>query len=403
METDFHLAIIGAGPAGALTAQALASVRPDLRVVLLDGEITPRHRPCGEYLAPGGLAVLERAGLADVVRATDAFRLNSVALHGPGGCANTPFVPVLGLIPPCDHGLGVRRERFDRVLQDQAARVVELRRGWQVRNLARTTNGWEVHALTTDGLRTLTCRLVLGADGRSSLVRHQCHLDQPTARRRCALVCRAHGISHGNRVEMHMGPLGQIGLCPLGDDEVNLNLLLAPASHGLLRQLPRTTLMRVALAATPTLAERCRHAQLGSVLATPSLPQRSRSVIADGACLVGDAAGFCDPFTGEGMSLALRGAEVLAQVLTTLDYGQMPAQARLTAWAYGHDRLIGRRQRVGEMLQGLLGRRRIAEALATVCAHVPLVARLVVADAAGFAGRSSIYQKGHDLRRLSSA
>lgn len=384
MQTEIHLAIIGAGPAGAVTAQVLATARPDLGIVLLDAETQPRHRPCGEYLAPGGLAVLERIGLDAAVRATGACRLAGVALCGPGGRADTLFAPVLGLSPPCDHGLGVRRERFDRALQDQAAVVTDLRRGWRVRELARTPTGWRLEATTPDGPRQLDCRMIVGADGRGSLVRHRCNLDRPTARQRCALVCRAHGIPHSDRVEMHLGPLGQIGLCPLGAGEVNLNLLLAPASHGLLKRMPRAELLRAALAATPTLAARCRGGSFGAVMATPSLPQRSTAVVADGLCLVGDAAGFCDPFTGEGMSLALRGAEALALVLAGLTYEQLPSAGQLAAWTASYHRLIGRRQRIGEALQELLGRRRIAEAVAMILARVPLLGRMAVADAAGF-------------------
>lgn len=366
----YDIAIVGAGPAGALCAWRLGSGR---RIVLLDAEAAPRHRPCGEYLAPGGLGVLGRTGLLDAVLATGAKRLAGVSLRGPHGGHPQAFQPVLGLAPPVAFGLGVRRERLDRALQDMAATRAELRRGRRVLGLDRDAEGWRLR-LADGGM--LQAGLVIGADGRGSLVRRACGLDRRPVRQRFALMARAHGTPHGEAAEMHLGPLGQIGLCPLGEGEVNLNLLLAPSSSGLLRLMPRERLLRAALAATPSLAGRLAGMRLGPVMATGSLPQGCRAIAADGVALVGDAAGFCDPFTGEGMSLALTGAELLSEAIA--------AGRGLAGYAGDFARAIGRRRRIGELLQGLLGRRRLAEGIATGIAAVPLLNRLLMADAAGY-------------------
>ena len=372
--------VVGAGPAGALSATLLARARPDLRILLLDAEPTPRHRPCGEYLSPGGCGVLTRAGLAAAVLATGARPLHGAVISGPRGGADVRYAPVAGFAPTQNHGLGVRRERFDRALQDAAAAHCELRRNSPLSRMERIADGWRLHV----GTETLTGSLLIAADGRRSLIRRHAGLDLPAARRRFALACRAHGVKHRDRVEMHLGPLGQIGLAPLGDGEVNLNLLLAAPSVTLLRRRPPAELLRLALAATPTLAARCRHAVLGPVLATGSLPQRSRAVVADGLCLVGDAAGFCDPFTGEGMSLALRGAEALAVALASVDIARSPTASALAGYARAHAQGIGRRQRMGEALQGVIARRAVSEAVAGLLGRVHLLARLAIADAAGY-------------------
>ncbi|HAT10530.1 MAG TPA: hypothetical protein DCS97_08040, partial [Planctomycetes bacterium] len=237
------IAIVGAGPAGALCAWLLAGAAPDRRIVLLDAEASPRHRPCGEYLSPGGLGVLDRAGLLETVCATGAKRLSGLALRGPHGGHAVPYQPILGLAPPVPFGLGVRRERLDLALQEAAATRCRLVREARVSSLQREGDGWELR--TTQGHRH-HARLVIGADGRGSLVRRACGLDRRPSRMRFALVARAHGVDHGEVGEMHLGPLGQVGLCPLGDGEVNLNLLLAPASGGLLRRMPRDRLLRAA-------------------------------------------------------------------------------------------------------------------------------------------------------------
>jgi flavin-dependent dehydrogenase len=369
----YDIAIVGAGPAGALCAWLLAGGAPGQRIVLLDAESLPRHRPCGEYLSPGGLGVLARAGLLERVCATGAKRLTGLTLRGPHGGHALPYRPILGLAPPVPFGLGVRRERFDLALQEAAATRCHLLRRARVCNLQRADDGWEVR--TREG-HALHARLIIGADGRGSMVRRSCGLDRRPSRLRFALVARAQGVDHGESGEMHLGPLGQVGLCPLGDGEVNINLLLAPASGAILRHMPRDRLLRAALAATPGLAARTRHAVFGPVMATGSLPQGCRSIAADGVALVGDAGGFCDPFTGEGMSLAMRGAELLA--------GAIGAGRGLAGYADDFARSIGRRRRIGELLQGLIRRRRLAEAIAAGVDALPLLNRLLVADAAGY-------------------
>jgi menaquinone-9 beta-reductase len=366
------IAIIGAGLAGSVAACLIGAGQPGRRIILCDADLEPRHKPCGEYLSPGGVAVLERAGLLPEVLATGAQPLSAVAMRTASGGTRVPFAPVLLWSPQAGNGLGVRRERLDRSLQLAAARHAGLRTGIRLLSARREGGLWQ---LSFDDGSHLQADTLVGADGRGSTVRRLCGLDRKPVRRRFALVARAHGVAHGDSVEMHLGPLGQIGLCPLGNGEVNLNLLIAPDSACLLQRMPRDRLLRAAMAATPSLGWRTTRAMLGPVLATGSLPQGCRAVTGEGLALIGDAAGFCDPFTGEGMSLALAEAEMLATAL---------AGDGLPAYAGAFQRLVGRRRSIGEALQGLLARRRISEVLVTLLGRLPIAARLLVADAAGY-------------------
>ncbi len=183
---------------------------------------------------------------------------------------------------------------------------------------------------------------------------------------------------------MHIGPFGQIGLCPLSDGEVNINLLLAPNTVSLLKQLSPCTLLRMALTTTPSLRSRISDVQLGPVLATGTLPHASRSVIADGVCLVGDAAGFCDPFSGEGMTLALCGAEIIAATLPPIHNNQTFPAASLQPYAQQFNQHIGRRHRLGRLLQYIVDRRRLSDFTSKFLRHQPLLAHALVADAAAY-------------------
>lgn len=242
------------------------------------------------------------------------------------------------------------------------------------------------------GTYRIDTALVIGADGRGSAVRHRTGLDRPSCFRRYALVARACGIAHRDRVEIHLGALGQVGLCPLGDGEVNLNVLLAPQSAVLLRTIKRDVLLRLALAVTPSLAARCRRVVLSQVMASGSLPQRATAVIDDGVCLVGDAAGFCDPFTGEGMTIAARGAGLLADAICPLNFDRMPTADDLAPYARAHQSTIGHRRSMGEALQGVLARRRATEGLAALIGRIPMLGRLLVAEAAGFTSQPECRQ-----------
>lgn len=368
----WNIAIVGGGPAGAVTAWILAGIAPRLDIVVIDAEPEPRHRPCGEYLSPAGVGVLQRCGLAEAVAATVPHPVDRVAMLASGSSARSSFAPIGAWRPPAAHGWGVRRERFDRALQEAAASRCRLIRGRRILGLEREEGGWR---LRLDDGQAMRAALVVGADGRGSVVRRAAGLHRATDRRRFALVARARGIATGATVEMHLGPLGQIGICPLGDGEANLNLLLAPASAGLLRWLPREALMRAALLSTPTVRDRIRGLRMGRVMATGSLPQACTTPVALGLALVGDAAGFCDPFTGEGMSLALRQAEVLGPAL---------AHGDLRSYAAFHAGAVARRRRIGSGLQFLLDRRRACTAALSGLARLPWLNRILVADAAGF-------------------
>jgi 2-polyprenyl-6-methoxyphenol hydroxylase-like FAD-dependent oxidoreductase len=379
------IVIVGAGPAGAMTALLLAQRRPDLAILLLDAAPTVQQKPCGEFLSPDGIRVLAEAGIEREVMATGAHPLAGLSLMGPRGAVESDFLPVFGKHPFRPYGIGVRRERFDAVLQSAAGRLVSLRCGTRVVGMERDQAGWRLRLRTGNQDETLSTPLVVGADGRLSLVRRLAGLDRPSLRKRFAVVCRAQGIAHGAHGEMHLGSMGQMGVAPLGGGEVNLNLLLSGRSRCLLRHRTPDELIRAALRSTPSLRERSAGARIGHVLTTGSLPQSSSAVAADGVALVGDAAGFCDPFTGEGICFALQGAEALAQNLAELPPSTSIPASALAPYAHAYRRRFGWRRSFGEQVQWLLKRRGLSERLVAGLGRSQALSRALVAMSGGYA------------------
>ena len=311
--------VVGAGPAGTSTAISLAWRGRD--VLLLDRAHFPRAKPCAEYLSPQASRVLHDLGVLETVERSGAAQLSGMAIRAPDGTC------MLGEFAGCavagfrDRGLSVRREVLDTILVERAraagARVIEGARVTDVlRDAAGTVCGVQfsrgsVHA-------TARARLVVGADGLRSIVARRLGL----ARRarwphRIALVTHYESVAEiGACGEMHVERDGYVGVADVGGG-VTTVALVVPAARG--REIGGSDMRRAAfleqwLAARPQLAQRFAQARrVSPVRATGPFAARATRSWAPGVALVGDAADFFDPFTGEGIYAGLRGGELVAR------------------------------------------------------------------------------------------
>ena len=316
---DAQVIVVGGGPVGSVLAMLLG--RSGTRTLILEQASFPRDKPCGEGLMPGGVAILERLGL-------DLAREGFPALAGisyrtlDGGSAFGAFRSRPGLP---DRGFGVRRLRFDTLLAESAAATpnVELRTGCAVRTLERTGDGFRLE--TTQGW--LTAGQLVGADGLRSTTRALLGWSKPPALpHRHALV--GHLTAPGHRVRevvVTLLPAKEVYVAPSGPDEL-LAVVMGPL--GSLRAPGASVLdsyRGTVAAAHPELAG----AECGSIKGAGPFRVSSRTVAARGAFLVGDAAGFIDPITGDAMSAGFRAAAFLAGLLA----GAVPsAEARYRRW-----------------------------------------------------------------------
>ena len=375
--------IVGAGPAGAATAILLAE--QGLSVVLLDRARFPRAKICGEYLSPEGSRILDRLRVLGTVEARGARPLRGMRILAPDGTVLVGDYPAGGYRP---HALAVRRHALDLALVERArAAGVSVREGVRVVDLLR--EGRRVAGVVAEpagpgaratGAERLPARLVVAADGRASVVVQRLGLRRPHRwLRRLALVADVEGAGGDpERGEIVLAPPAYSILNPVAAGVGNLSLVI-PVEEGRRRKADLAGYFDGVTRALPGFRDRLRDARrVGPVRALGPLAYRVVPPRDDGVVLVGDAAGFLDPFTGEGIYAALRSAELAAEI-----GGRAIRSGDVSAVALGpaHARLgaeFAAKTRVTLILQRVIARRALSVAAARLLATRPAhLARLM--------------------------
>ncbi|MGQ0609365.1 MAG: NAD(P)/FAD-dependent oxidoreductase [Chloroflexota bacterium] len=303
--------VAGAGPAGSALAAALARAGASVRLVEADAH--PRPKACAEYASPRIVEELTRIGFADGW--TDAaVPLRGMDLHAGGRSMPIRYADANG----AREAWGLDRRTFDARLAAHAAgsgallrertRLTEL---VHERGLLR---GARLHDLRSGRDETVRARWIVGADGARSSVSRLLEVDRPVRfPRRLGLVAHYAGVqgltAHG---EMHVGPGYYVGLAPTPGGELNVGMAL-PMGDGV---GPARERFDAAIAGVPAVARRLKESEpLTPIRGAAPIGHRVSSPAGDGWLLVGDAAGFVDPFTGEGIHRALRSARAAATAI----------------------------------------------------------------------------------------
>lgn len=316
MQRDADVVVVGGGPAGATTAWSLA--REGIDVLLLDRARFPRQKPCAEYLSPAASRILDAMGALRAVESAGAAQLSGMRIRAPNGVTfEGRFAAAHGYPGFRDCGLALPRFELDPLLLECARHAgARVHDGWHVTGLVRDGAGRVCGVTGTDAtersMRVTAC-VVVGADGLRSVVARRLGVAHCARMpRRIAFVAHYRDVGGiGESGEMHVEADGYVGLAHVGFGRTNVALVV-PARLARSASGDAEGFLTRWLMGHPHLAERFSAAtRLTAVQVTGPFASHARSAAAPGAALVGDAADFFDPFTGEGIYAAMRGGELL--------------------------------------------------------------------------------------------
>jgi flavin-dependent dehydrogenase len=331
---DFDVIVIGARCAGAPTAMLLA--RTGCRVLLVDRATFPSDTLSTHVIHPQGVAQLARWGLLDRIALsgcppihTYAFNFGPLAIAGSPGTAAAP-------VAYCP-----RRTVLDKILVDAAVEAgVELREGFAVDELLVSDDrvtGIRGHQKRGSPV-TVTAPLVIGADGRQSVVAKavsaEVYYERPTLQG--GYYAYWSGLPMDGRFETHIG-----NRCGFGAAATNDGLTMVVGGWPLTQyEINRHDHERSYLSLfdqAPAFRERIQAARLESKVFGGTTPNFFRKPFGPGWALVGDAGYIKDPITAQGIVNAFRDAELLTAAIKTWRSGSQSYEAAMTGYQSARD------------------------------------------------------------------
>ena len=372
--SHLEVLIVGAGPAGSVAAVVLA--RAGVRVRLVDRARFPRPKLCGDTLNPGALAMLDRLRVSSGIRAR-GLPVTGMVVTGPGGAR------IVGNYDPGISGVAITRQDLDMLLLEEAVRAgAEFEPSVVVRGPLMAADGARVMGVRVAASaqqHDVRARIVIGADGRHSRLAFNLGLaryaEQP---RRWAFGAYYAGVqdttSHG---EMHIREDGYVGVAPVPDGLTNVCVVRELGSVVRAQRVEVDSVIERAIASDPLLRERCARARrVTPVTVLGPLAVESIAAGMPGLLLAGDAAGFIDPMTGDGLRFAIRGGQLAAAAaLRELETGY--SMHRELCSRRRHE--FGAKWRINRALRALVASPRGVGIAAAISSHWQAPVRALIA------------------------
>ena len=383
--------VVGAGPAGATTALRLA--RAGLDVMLVDRAAFPRAKACGDCISPQANLLLEELGVLSQVRQLAHAELEGWRIFAHEGSHFGESFRDCTTDPRLHTGLAVQRRWLDDALvtaaRDAGVRVQEHVQLRELHFKSDRVTGITIRSAASE--QRIEARFVVGADGLRSIVRRRLRLNGRAPRlRKVALTAHvpnsARLDSYG---EMHLADGRCLGIAPVGDS-INLTLVVDALRFGPTLKGKPARAFAQHLEAFPAARDRILAHTLenAELLAAGPFDWPTRGVVRDGAALVGDAAGYYDPFTGQGIFQALHGAKLLAAAVAT-SLSQRSDQA-LIAYERQMRRSMRATRAVQQLIEFVCARRALAVSSIRTLQRTPRAARQLLAITGDMAPPTSL-------------
>ena len=361
--------VVGAGPAGAVAARQLA-----LRghsTLLVERARLPRWKACGCCLNHAALETLDRIGLRAPIESLAQSRLRRWRLATPYGHSECAMPT----------GLALSRASFDAALVSEAlAAGSEYLDATTASVSHKIAEGWRVRLQTGNGRADVVASVLVAADGLKSpllskLGTFESEVQANSWIGAAATVHRGEGVFADlspDTVYMTCGRDGYVGMVVLESDQIEIAAAVNPHALGRWGTVQALITEIVTEADGP-----CRDALAGiGFRGTPRLSRRRRRIAAERLFLIGDACGYTEPFTGEGMAWALTSGllvgPLVAQAVRRWDPSLIPQ------WHSLYHQRIRKRQRLGRLLTRSLRYRSCTKIMTAVLNQQPRLAASVM-------------------------
>lgn len=387
----FDVLVVGGGPAG--MAAGISFGRAGLRTLVCERGSLPADKPCGEGVMPAGLESLERLGVSAYLDPDHTHPFSGIHYLSPSGAgASARFAE--------GPGQGIRRTELSRAFWERARKIdgLEVRPRMPVTLGARGTNGVEAWL----GGRKVTARLIVGADGLRSEVRRWAGLQGVSHRkRRFAVQQHFRCEPWSDNVEVHWAGDAEAYVTPCGREEVGVAVLWAAEEK---KSGGGRRLMESMLSRFPRLSASLQGAEPSAAArAIGPMHQVARSPIGDGVALVGDASGYLDAITGEGISLALAKVEALYDSIGTwmLSNDSLPTARELQRYSRRISGMVRQHRRITRLVLLLSRNPRLAERAVKGLGRQPQLFRWLLSANMGAVSAASIPKL--EMMRLATA
>ena len=337
MIPHYDAVVIGAGPAGSSAAIVLAQA--GRRVLLIEKDRFPRNKVCGEFLSADALPLFERLGVGLEIEACapEVIRGGSLQLRGGRSVAFRLAEPALGL----------SRYRLDHLLALHAQRSgARLEVGSRVLSVSPANGGFRIGAAQHGEEQEARASAVVGAWGRWDSLDRELARSFLGGRRRYFGWSRdyEHEDELAGEVRLYAFRGGYCGLSRVERGSVNLAGVVSEPRH---RRLGGSWEAVVAHARRDNSVLDADLSRLSpgpvGFLGTGPVFFTRKPPVERGMLMAGDAAGFLDPFSGQGQTAALASGILAGETIERALAGRIPLEALPRDYAREWKRRFGRR------------------------------------------------------------
>jgi len=312
---SYDIVVIGGGPAGA--SAALFLEKKGYRVALLDQAFFPRDKVCGEFISPAADDIFSDLGILESIEALNPMRLCGVVISAnENSCLQVDYPNTVD--GRTMTSLSVERSILDDLMINQVRNSnIQLMEGFKVTDLlfdGGNVCGVKGHDETKTKF-SIKAKVVIDGGGRNSISLRRLNLRRGSLRKgKIALAAHWEGVKElGSYCYMHISHPGYTGIAPVGHNRANV-VLVVDRSYLTSVNVEQFFMKTV-------LGNRLRKRILGGgtpvekIRTVDSLAYSVKKINCGGLLLVGDATGFIDPFTGEGIYLSLRSSQLAVGVV----------------------------------------------------------------------------------------